>query len=101
VFDEVLRDEVFHMSYTRAQLVRISDRHRARLWRARLSRIWKAYLRVAVAIAGVLGKIMLLVQYFVVLPVFALLAKRAARAERSGWKPVRAPEPSSVQRQYA
>jgi hypothetical protein len=101
VFDEVLRDEVFHMSYTRAQLVRISDRHRSRLWRARLSRIWKAYLRIAVAIAGVLGKVMLLVQYFVVLPLFALLAKRAARSERGGWKRVRAPEATSVERQYA
>jgi hypothetical protein len=74
------------MSYTGTQLRRVAQRHgRSRLWRARLARLWKTYLRIAVALASVLGKVMLLVQYFVVLPLFALLAKRAARREQPGW----------------
>jgi hypothetical protein len=84
VFATVLRDEEFHMTYTRTQLARVAPRGAA-LWRARAGRLWKAYLRVASRIASVLGGIVLLVQYFVILPVFALLAKRAARREREGW----------------
>ena len=46
VFEEILHDETFHMNYTLTQLARISPRHHRRhIWRARLSRVWKAYLR--------------------------------------------------------
>lgn len=102
VFARVLRDEVFHMGYTRAQLERIAPRdHRRHLWRARASRAWKAYLRLAAAIGGLIGTVVLLVQYFVVLPVFALLAKRAARRERPGWQePVRRDPASALKTQY-
>src|SRR6266850_3061504 len=48
VFEEILHDEVFHMNYTYTQLARISPQfYRKRLWRARFSRLWKRYLRVA------------------------------------------------------
>src|SRR5438045_363178 len=48
IFDDILRDEMFHMNYTLTQLVRVSpERHRRRIWRARLTRLWKAYLRLA------------------------------------------------------
>ena len=88
VFTDVLRDEAFHMNYTYTQLARVApERHRRRLWRARLSRLWKGYLRIATAIAGILGGLFLLVQYFVILPVFALLAKRSLRKEPQGWTP--------------
>jgi rubrerythrin len=86
VFGHVLRDEVFHMSYTRSQLERVvPERHRRHLWLARAGRLWRGWLRVATAAAGVLGTIVLLAEYFLVLPIFALLAKRAARRERPGW----------------
>jgi len=86
VFGRILRDEVFHMSYTRTQLERVvPESHRRHLWRARASRLWRGWLRVATAVAGVLGTLVLLAEYFLVLPVFALLAKRAARRERPGW----------------
>jgi Asp-tRNA(Asn)/Glu-tRNA(Gln) amidotransferase A subunit family amidase len=92
VFEEILHDEVFHMNYTLSQLVRVSpQRHRWQLWRARLSRLWKAYLRLASAIAAVLGPVILTIQNFVVVPAFAFFAKRAERNESSGWKHV-APE---------
>lgn len=89
LFDDILHDEMFHMNYTLTQLVRVSpQRHRAKLWRARLTRLWNAYLRVASALAGVLGGALLTLQYFLVLPLFALLSKRAAAREAEGWQPV-------------
>jgi bacterioferritin (cytochrome b1) len=98
VFDEVLQDEAFHMSYTHSQLERVAARRsRARLWKARLGRLWKAYLRVAAALASVLGTVILRVQYFVVLPPFALLARRAAKREPPGFVAARAPSPLTSQ----
>ena len=48
VFHDILHDEMFHMNYTLTQLLRVApQRHRKHLWRARLSRLWKAYLRLA------------------------------------------------------
>jgi rubrerythrin len=102
VFRRILEDEVFHMRYTRHQLERIApERHRRELWAARASRLWKGYLRVAAAVAGVLGALVLTVQYFLVLPVFALLAKRAARREPAGWSvPVRRGGADAMRSQY-
>ena len=86
VFARILRDEEFHMTYTRKQLARLSPRLQGRrLWQARASRLWKAYLRIATAIAGLLGTAMLAVQYFLILPPFAVLARRAARREPEGF----------------
>jgi hypothetical protein len=98
VFDEVLKDEVFHMSYTHMQLARVAaQRSRARLWQARLGRLWKAYLRAAAALASVLGTLLLRVQYFVILPPFALLARRAQQREPEGFVPARSPTPLGSQ----
>ncbi|WP_394842852.1 hypothetical protein LZC95_37990 [Pendulispora brunnea] len=100
VFGEILKDEAFHMNYTHKQLKRIEPRRYAtRLWLARMSRMWKAYLRLSVAVAGVFGAVFLLVQYFVLLPVFAFLAKRAARSEPEGWTAADA-RPHSMRSQY-
>ncbi len=91
VFETILRDEAFHMNYTRKQLERVSPRkHGVRLWMARLHRVGKLYLRFAAAFAGVMGALILGLQYFVVLPFFALAAKHAERRARvpSGWTSV-------------
>jgi rubrerythrin len=89
IFEEILRDEVFHMNYTYMQLARILPRsHRWQIWRARGSRLWKRYLRVAAAIAAFFGTAMISLLYFVVLPPFAWLARRAQRRENSGWTPI-------------
>src|SRR3954452_14975644 len=86
VFDDILRDEMFHMNYTLTQLVRVSpERHRRRLWKARLTRLWKTYLRLASALAGAIGAVLLTIYYFVVLPPFAWLAKRSSTRENGGW----------------
>jgi len=87
------------MSYTQAQLARVAkERSHAQLWRGRLGRLWKAYLRAAAALASVLGTLILRLQYFVVLPPFALLARRAARREPLGFVPARTP--TSLTSQY-
>src|SRR5712672_2428708 len=82
IFDEILRDEVFHMNYTYTQLARVlPGSYKRQVWRARASRLWKRYLRVAAAVAGLLGAVSLTVVYFVVLPPFAWLARRAGKRE--------------------
>ena len=91
LFSRILEDETFHMSYTRSQLARIAPKKQGlRLWQSRAGRVWKVYLRLATAIASVFGTLLLTVQYFVVLPLFALLAKRSARREPDGFAKPRA-----------
>jgi hypothetical protein len=101
VFEEILHDETFHMNYTLTQLARVEpERHKRHLWRARLSRLWKTYLRLATGLAGILGSILMTLQYFVLLPPFAWLAKRTARREHSGWTMVSPEQSNSLKRQY-
>jgi hypothetical protein len=89
IFDEILRDEVFHMNYTYTQLARVSPgTHRRHVWHARARRVWNRYLRVAAGLAGAIGSLMLTVMYFLVLPPFAWLAKRAERRVPIGWTPI-------------
>jgi rubrerythrin len=99
VFARILEDETFHMTYTRKQLARLTPRKQGlRLWQARGGRAWKAYLRIARAVASILGRSMLGIQYFVLVPPFAFLAKRAARSEAPGFSAARVPTP--LERQY-
>jgi hypothetical protein len=101
IFEEILRDEVFHMNYTYTQLTRVSPQsYRRRVWRARASRLWKRYLRVAAALADLLGTLILLIQYFVLLPPFAWYARRAARREPAGWTPIPRDRAASPTSQY-
>jgi len=96
IFEQILRDEVFHMNYTYTQLARISPRsHRWQIWRARGSRLWKRYLRVAASIAAFFGTVMISLLYFVVLPPFAWIAKRGERHEVRGWTPLASGRPGN------
>jgi hypothetical protein len=89
IFEEILRDEVFHMNYTYTQLARVSPQsYRRQVWRARASRLGKRYLRTAAALADLIGSSFLTILYFTVLPPFAWLARRAQRREAPGWHPV-------------
>lgn len=86
IFEEILRDEVFHMNYTYTQLTRVAPHaYRRRVWHARAKRLWNRYVRLAAAIGVAGGGAMLTVIYFVLLPPFAWLAKRAERTETPGW----------------
>src|SRR5438874_10747796 len=85
ILEQILRDEVFHMNYTYTQLARVSPQgYRRHVWHARAKRLWNRYLRLAAAIAAVVGGAMLTIMYFVLLPLFAWLAKRAERREPAG-----------------
>jgi hypothetical protein len=101
VFEEILRDETYHMNYTLFQLSRLSpDRHRILLWRARLKRLWNGYLRLALAIAGMTSGLILTLLYFSLLVPFAWLAKRAASREPTGWSGIAPGRNASLDRQY-
>lgn len=100
VFEEILRDEVFHMNYTYTQLSRISPEYKRRVWRARASRLGNRYLRAAAALAGLLGEALLTIQYFLLLPPFAWLAKRAERKEPRGWMAVPQDQKDSLESQF-
>jgi hypothetical protein len=101
IFDEILRDEVFHMNYTYTQLARVAPRsYRRQVWRARGNRLWKRYVRAAAAIAGLCGAALLTIQYFILLPPFAWLAKRAERREPLGWTPIPRDRNESPTSQY-
>jgi hypothetical protein len=101
VFRRVVRDESFHMAYTRQQLLRLAPRrHGWILWRARLSRLWRLYLRGAGGLGAVFGTVVLSLQYYVLLPPFALFAARAARAEHDGWQAVSGARASRLGSQY-
>ena len=92
VFEKVLHDETFHMTYTKKELQRMEPKGAGRrIWMARLRRFWKAYLRLASAFAGLVGAVILTLQYLIILPLFAWQAKRAAAKEAAGWSAV-APE---------
>ena len=96
IFDEILRDEVFHMNYTYTQLARIRPQgYRRQVWQARASRLWKRYLRLAIVVASAISGMVLTLMYFVVLAPFAVLAKRAARREPGGRTPIAPPGSNS------
>jgi len=101
IFEQILRDEVFHMNYTYTQLTRISpETYRRHVWHARARRLWNRYLRVAAAVAGLMGHTVLAAMYFVLLPPFAWLARRAERREPIGWVPIARTRSTSPRSQY-
>lgn len=86
LFERILRDEESHMRYSLNELNRVAPATaRWALWKARLRRVWKAYLRLAVAVASVFSTALLTLQYFILLPPFALAAKWSAHREPRGW----------------
>ena len=101
IFDEILRDEVFHMNYTYTQLARISPRsYRRQVWLARGSRLWRRVVRLAAGVGALMGTVFLTLLYFVLMPPFAWLARRAAGREPEGWAPVSARADAPPTSQY-
>ncbi|AMK25967.1 rubrerythrin family protein [Sphingobium sp. TKS] len=86
VIARIARDEEGHMRYSHDELARLApDRGRRAVWVARLRRLWRAYLRLALILADMISRVMLTLLYFLLLAPFAWMAKRAARREASGW----------------
>ena len=101
IFEEILRDEVFHMNYSYTQLGRLSpELQRRHVWRARGSRLWKRYLRVAAAIAGLIGNTLLTGVYFVLLPPFAWVATPCGAARAARLAPIAPDRAASPTSQY-
>jgi rubrerythrin len=101
IFEQILRDEVFHMNYTYTQLARISPQsYRRHVWRARASRLWKRYLRVAAVLAAAIGAVGLTLIYFIVVPPFVWFARRAERREGEGWQPISGDKRDAPMSQY-
>jgi bacterioferritin (cytochrome b1) len=101
VFEEILRDEVFHMNYTYTQLARVRPgSYRRQVWQARGSRLWKRYVRAAAGVASVMSGAVLTLMYFVVLAPFAWFARRAERREPVGWAPIASDRTESPTSQY-
>jgi hypothetical protein len=101
IFEHILRDEVFHMHYTYAQLTRVSPHaYRRHVWHARAKRLWNQYLRGAALLAGLLGGAVLTVMYFILLPPFAWFAKRGERREPAGWIPISRSRHEAPRSQY-
>ena len=89
------------MNYTKAELARVAPRKHGRLlWAARFSRIWKAYLRFAVWLAGLIGTVVLTIQYFILIPPFAWISRRAAKREAQGWTAISTDRPRDLGGQY-
>jgi len=100
VFEAVMRDETFHMRYTHGQLRRVARSPDALIWRARLVRLWKAYLRLAGALAELIASVILTVQFYVLLPAFALAARQQARRVPDGWSAIAPERNGALDRQY-
>src|SRR5438876_653566 len=99
--DDMLQAEVFpipsnppHSGRDRA------ERLRPRFGRARLTRLCKAYLTIASSMAGLIGGAILTIQYFLVLPPFAWLARRMARREQPGWTAIPPQRDDAMRGQY-
>jgi len=101
IFEQILRDEVFHMNYTYTQLTRVSPQgYRRHVWHARAKRLWNRYLRIAAAMAGLFGGVALTAMYFVLLPPFVWFARRAERREPTGWTSISRNGNQSPRSQY-
>jgi hypothetical protein len=101
IFEQILRDEVFHMNYTHTQLARVSPRgYRRHVWYARGRRVWNRYVRLAAAFGSIVSSAMLTLIYFIVLPPFAWMARRAERVEPIGWAPVARARQASPRSHY-
>lgn len=101
IFEQILRDEVFHMNYTYTQLARVAPRaYRRHVWHARAKRLWNRYVRVAAGVGNLIGAIVLTVVYFVLLPPFAWMARRRERSEPIGWAEIPRTRDASPRSQY-
>ena len=63
--------------------------------------MWKRYLRIASAVAAFFGAAMISLLYFVALPPFAWLARRAGRRESPGWTPIAAARGDAPERRHS
>jgi hypothetical protein len=62
--------------------------------------LWKGYLRLAAGLGNLIGSVILTLQYFILVPPFAWIARRSARREQSGWSTCRPESARDLKSQY-
>ena len=92
VFREILRDEEYHVAYTRAQLQKWADEGKEKevrkaLRRMRWNRFKTTWVQVAQVIGNGIGTVMMTVTYFTLFLPFGLIGRLTRR--RPGWDPVK------------
>ncbi len=84
--DDILKDEAFHVSYSRQELLRLAGASRpeglASVRKARWNRVKEGWLRLSRDIGTVMGGLWLLIAYVLVVGPFRLIA----RLESGGWQ---------------
>ena len=90
LFETVLKDERFHVAYSKHLLDELSRRGRSREVRAALRAVrwggaWQAWRRAGRRIGDVIARGMLLTLYVAVVPVFAGL-RRVFERDSNGWQ---------------
>ena len=103
LFGEILKDEAFHVAYTRARLEQWRAQGRGfevdgALKRARRGRRLHAWRRLGARSARGLAQVALVVLYWTLLAPIALLSR--AQRSPSGWQPPRAAGAGELARQY-
>lgn len=101
MFDEIARDERFHISYSRAELDRYCQRGQAEdvrwaVLRVRARRWWQGWLRFAHDLGATVSGLWLSLLYLVLLGPFALIARVAERRVSGFVAP--APRPPAAER---
>lgn len=81
MFDEIARDERFHIAYSRAELARVAEPAAARkaVWRVRGRRLWQGWMRFSHRLGELVAGLWLTLLYVGVIGPFSILARLSER----------------------
>ena len=100
MFDEIARDERFHIAYSRAELGRVLSPTAARraVFRVRARRLWQGWLRASHRLGDAVARFWLTLLYVFVIGPFSLVA-RTLETRREGLVPPPPPRPPAERAQ--
>lgn len=92
MFDEIARDERFHIAYSKAELDRYADKGqrsavRNAVWRVRGRRVWQGWLRFSHDLGAFMSGLWLSILYIFFLGPFSIIARLTER-ESGGLQPI-------------
>jgi hypothetical protein len=98
MFERIVKDEKFHVRYSKHLLDEWARDGRgsevkAALRRIRINRAWDTWRRSGRQLGDLVSRLVLRVAYFVVVPPFSLMQRLMQPAELGGWK--QAPQTTS------
>jgi len=93
LFERIVKDEKFHIGYSKHVLDELAlagrgSEVRAALRRIRLNRAWSAWRRSGRQMGDFVSRLALRVAYFVIVPPFSLMQRLLEPQEGCGWKQV-------------